>query len=92
MLAIQKVAIFLMLIDAEKSRNIIELMDTGEIKTVIPEIQRLTAISPEAQADVWNEFKTLGYEEKMTASEVLTLIRFLFNGSTICEWKQKQWK
>ena len=89
--AIQKVAIFLMLIGTEKGRSVIELMDNGEIKAVIPEIQRLTVISPKVQEDVWNEFKALGYEENMTPSEVLTIIRFLFNGSIICEWKRKQW-
>ena len=91
MLSIQKAAIFLMLIGTEKGRSVIELMDNGEIKAIIPEIQRLTVIAPQAQEDVWNEFKTLGYEENMTSSEVLTIIRFLFNGSTICEWKRKQW-
>ena len=91
MLSIQKTAVFLMLIGAEKGRKVIELMDNGEIKAIIPEIQRLTVIAPNVQAEVWNEFKALGYEENMTPSDVLTIIRFLFNGSNICEWKRKHW-
>ena len=89
LLSIQKAAVFLMLIGPEKGQNVIELMDNGEIKAIIPEIQRLTVIAPNVQAEVWNEFKTLGYKDDMTPSEALTIIRFLFNGSTICEWKRK---
>ena len=83
MLPIKKVAIFLMIIGVEKGHSIIALMDNGEIKAVVPEIQRLTAISPEIQESVWAEFKELGYEDKQKPSEVLTIIRFLFNGSRI---------
>lgn len=80
---IKKVAIFLMIIGVEKGQSIIALMDNGEIKAVISEIRKLTAVSPEIQASVWAEFKELGYEDKMKSSEVLTIIRFLFNGSKI---------
>jgi len=80
---IKKVAIFLMIIGIEKGKSIIALMDNGEIKAVVPGIRSLTAISQEIQDSVWAEFKELGYEDKMKPSEVLTIIRFLFNGSTI---------
>ena len=56
MLPIIKVAIFLMIIGVEKGHSIIALMDNGEIKAVVPEIQRLTAISLEIQESVWAEF------------------------------------
>lgn len=83
MIPIKKVAIFLMSIGVEKGQSIIELMDNGEIKAVVPEIRSLTAISPEMQKSIWAEFKELGYEDKMKPSEALTIMRFLFNGSKI---------
>ncbi|MEN6568170.1 MAG: hypothetical protein ABFC57_17950 [Veillonellales bacterium] len=49
----------------------------------VHEIRSLTAISPEMQKSVWDEFKELGYEDKMKPSETLNIIRFLFNGSKI---------
>jgi flagellar motor switch protein FliG len=80
---IKKVAIFLIIIGVEKGQSIIALMDNGEIKAVVPGIRSLTSISQETQDSVWAEFKELGYDDKMTPSEVLTIIRFLFNGSKI---------
>jgi flagellar motor switch protein FliG len=82
---IKKVAVFLMIIGMEKGQSIIALMDNGEIKAVVPEIRSLTALSPEIQESVWAEFKELGYEDTMKPSEVLTIIRFLFNGSKISD-------
>jgi len=58
-------------------------MDNGEIKTVITEIKSLTVLSQDIQESVLSEVKELGYEDNMTPSEVLTIIRFLFNGSKI---------
>lgn len=72
-----------MIIGVEKGQSIIALMDNGEIKAVIPEIRRLTAVSQETQESIWTEFQQLGYEDKMKPTEALTIIRFLFNGSKI---------
>jgi flagellar motor switch protein FliG len=83
LMPIKKVAIFLMLLGVEKGQSVIALMDNSEIKAVVPEIQRMTAFSQEIQEAVWAEFKELGYEDKMRPPEVLTVIRFLFNGSKI---------
>ena len=83
MTPIKKVAIILMIIGVETGQKIIALMDNSEIRAVVPEIQNLTAISPDMQDSVWNEFKELGYEEEMKPSEMLTIMRFLFNGSKI---------
>jgi flagellar motor switch protein FliG len=74
-----------MSVGAEKGHGIIALMDNSEIKAVVPEIRSLTEISPEIQNSVWTEFKELGYEDKMKPSEVLTIIRFLFNGRKISD-------
>jgi flagellar motor switch protein FliG len=82
---IKKVAILLMILGAEKGQSIIALMDNGEIKAVVPEIRGLTTISKEIQESLWTEFKELGYEDKMKPSEVLTVMRFLFNGSKISD-------
>ena len=84
MLPTKKVAIFLMIIGVEKGRKIIALMDNSEINAVIPEIQSLTVISQEIQESIRAEFTELGYEDNMKPSEALTIVRFLFNGSTIC--------
>jgi len=72
-----------MIIGVEKGQKIIAMMDNGEIKAIVPEIRSLTAVSPEIQERVWAQFKELGYEETMKPSEILTIIRFLFNGSAI---------
>lgn len=72
-----------MLIGMEKGQSIIEQMDTSEIKAVVSEIQSLAAVSQEIQKDVWSEFLQLGYNDNMKSSEVLTIIRFLFNGSKV---------
>ncbi|MEN6621775.1 MAG: hypothetical protein ABFD50_09530 [Smithella sp.] len=83
LLPVKKVAIFLIILGMGKGQSIISLMDISEINAVVSEIRRLTALSPEIQRSVWDEFKGLGYEDKMKPSETLTIIRFLFNGSKI---------
>lgn len=82
-MSIKKVAIFLMIIGTEKGHNIIAMMDNDEIKAVVSEIRNLTELSPAIQERVWAEFQDLGYEDKMKPSEVLTILRFLFDGSKI---------
>lgn len=86
---IKKVAIILIIIGVEKGQNIIALMDNDEIKAVVPEIRNLTVLSPEVKESVWSEFQDLGYEDNMKPSEVLTVIRFLFNGSKISDKVRK---
>ena len=80
---LKKVAIFLMIVGVEKGQSIIGLMDNSEIKAVIPEIRDLTAVSRETQGRISAEFKELGYEDDMSPSEALTVIRFLFDGRKI---------
>lgn len=86
---LKKVAIFFMLIGVEKGQSIIALMDTDEIKAVIPEIRRLTEVSRDVRESIWTEFKELGYEDTMNPSETLTIIRFLFNGRKISDMNGK---
>jgi len=83
LMPINKVAVFLMAIGLEKGQNVIALMDNSEIKAVVSEIRSLKSITPEMQETVWSEFKQLGYEEEMKPPEILTIMRFLFNGSKI---------
>lgn len=83
MLPVEKAAIFLMIIGMEKGQRIIEVMDNGEIKAVISEIRKVKTISKETQEIVMDEFKELGYDEQMKPSDILTVMRFLFNGSKI---------
>lgn len=83
MTPLKKVAVFLMIIGVEKGQSVLALMDNGEIKAVVPEIRRLTAVSQEIQENIWVEFKELGYQDKMKPAETLTIIRFLFNGRVI---------
>lgn len=82
---LQKVAIIFAIIGFEKGRNIIELMDSDEIKAVVPEIRNLLELSPQVQQKVWAEFEQLGYEDNMRPSEILGIIRLLFGGSKISE-------
>jgi len=87
--ALEKVAIFLLLLGFERASSIIELMDNDEIKTIAPRIGNLVEVVPEAQKSVWAEFEQLGYEEQMKPSAVLGVIRLLFNGSKIRDKDKK---
>jgi len=71
------------MIGFEKGSRIIELMDNGEIQTIVPKINKVGEVSQEMQESIWAQFVELGYEEEMSAPEVLTVIRMLFNGSKI---------
>ena len=82
---LQKVAIFLVIIGIERGRSIISLMDSDEINAVVPEIRNLMELSQKIKRDVWAEFEQLGYDEKMNPSEILGVIRLLFNGSKISD-------
>jgi len=82
---LQKVAIIFAIVGFEKGRSIIELMDSDEIKAVVPEIRKLIEISPEVQQQVWAEFTQLGYQDNMRPSEILSIIRLLFGGSKISD-------
>lgn len=81
--SLQKVAIFLLIIGLDRGKSIISLMDNDEIRTVVPAIGKLSKISEEAQKIVWTEFEQLGYEENMSPSDALYVIRLLFNSSKI---------
>lgn len=82
---LQKVAIIFAIVGFEKGKSIIELMDSDEIKAVVPEIRKLIEISPIVKQNVWAEFEQLGYEDNMGPSEMLGIIRLLFGGSKISE-------
>lgn len=82
---LEKVANFLFIIGFEKASRIIALMDSNEIKIILPKIRKLIEVSPETQKNIWAEFKQLGYEETMNSSETIGVIRLLFNGSKISD-------
>ena len=86
---LQKVAAFLLIVGLERGRSIIALMDNDEIKTIVPEFERLINLSTEIQESVRKDFENLGYEDKMKPSEALGVIRLLFNGSKIND-KEKE--
>ena len=88
---LEKVAIFLLMFGLEKGRSIIDLMDSDEIKTIVPRIGKLVDISPQTQKDVWAEFEQLGYEDQMGPSGALCVIRLLFNGSKIRDKDKKDY-
>lgn len=85
---LDKTAIFLLMIGAEKGQKVISLMDTGEIKAVMPAIRRISVMDQTTQKEVWQEFADLGYEPSMLPAEILTIIRFLFSGSRIERTKE----
>ena len=88
---LEKVAIFLLMLGIERASSIIELMDSDEIKTIVPRIGKLTEVSPEAQASVWAEFEQLGYEDQLNPSSTLGVMRLLFNGSKIRDKDRKRY-
>lgn len=81
--SLQKVAIFLLIIGLPRGKSIISLMDSDEIRTIVPAIGKLSEISEEVQKSVWAEFEQLGYEKNMSPSDALYVIRLLFNSSKI---------
>lgn len=83
MTPLKKVAILLMLMGREKGQRIIAAMDNDEIKAVVAEIRSLTVLSQADKASVRAEFAELGYHDQLNPAAVLTLLRFLFNGSKI---------
>ena len=83
MKALEKVAIFLVMIGLERGRSIIGMMDSDEISAIVPKIRNLDGLSQETQECVWTEFMQLGYRDNMNPSEILSMIRLLFNGSKI---------
>ena len=83
MKALEKVAIFLVMIGLERGRSIIGMMDSDEISAIVPKIRNLDELSQETQECVWTEFAQLGYRDTMNPSEILGIIRLLFNGSKI---------
>lgn len=86
---LKKVAIFLIIMGMEKGQSIIALMDNDEIKAVVTEIRSLTALSPEVEENIRAEFEELGYNDQLNPAEVLTIMRFLFNGSKISDKSKK---
>lgn len=90
MKSLQKVAVFLVMIGIERGRSIIELMDSDEINAIVPEIRDLMELSQEIQESVWDEFGQLGYEDKLNPSEILGVIRLLFNGSKISDKSRRK--
>ncbi|HAK72358.1 MAG TPA: hypothetical protein DCP36_00140 [Sporomusaceae bacterium] len=83
MIPLKKVAAFLMSMNQEKGQKIIALMDNAEIRAVISEMKRLPEFSEEEKDGIRAEFKGLGYTEQMNPSEILTIMRLLFDGSKI---------
>lgn len=83
MIPLKKVAAFLMSMSQEKGQKIIALMDNAEIRAVVTEMKRLPEFSEEEKDGIRAEFKGLGYTEQMNPSEILMIMRFLFDGSKI---------
>ncbi|WP_312423210.1 MULTISPECIES: hypothetical protein [Anaerospora] len=83
MIPLKKVAAFLMSMNQEKGQKIIALMDNAEIRAVISEMKRLPEFSEEEKDGIRAEFKGLGYTEQMNPSEILMIMRLLFDGSKI---------
>ena len=83
MIPLKKVAAFLMSMNQEKGQKIIALMDNAEIRAVVTEMKRLPEFSEVEKDGIRAEFKGLGYTEQMNPSEILMIMRFLFDGSKI---------
>ncbi len=81
--SVQKVAAFLLIIGLEKGKKVMALMDSGEIKNIVAELNKLSELSPTIQEHVRNEFGQMGYETDMSPADTLYVLRQLFNGSKI---------
>lgn len=84
MTPLKKVAIFLMMLEKDIAQSVIANMDNSEIKAVVGEIRQLTKLEPSAAESILSEFEALGFQQAMNPAEILTVMRFLFNGGNIC--------
>jgi flagellar motor switch protein FliG len=87
---LQKTAAFLLLIGFEKGSKVMDLMDSDEVKNILPEFGRLSELPSSAQGSVWREFVELGYEADMNPAETLYILRQLFNGGKISDKEKKR--
>jgi flagellar motor switch protein FliG len=88
--ALQKVAAFLFIIGLEKAGKIMALMDSDEIKKVLNEFNKLSALSPAVQESVFREFTELGYNPAMNPVETLWVLRQMFGGSKISDMAKRR--
>lgn len=88
--ALQKVAAFLFIIGLEKSKKIMALMDSDELKNVLAEFGKLQRLSQKMQEGIWHEFEQQGYEEGMNPVETLFVCRQFFNGSKMSDMDKRK--
>ena len=90
--AVQKVAVFFIVIGLEKGKKVMDMMDNTEIKQVLAELGKLPALSPQVQENILREFVQLGYHQDMNPAEILYVLRQLFHGSKISNTAPKKMK
>lgn len=88
--SLQKTVAFLLVIGLEKGSKVMDLMDSDEVKNIIPEFSNVSGLLPNVQENIWREFVELGYETKMNPVETLYVLRQLFNGGKISAIQKKR--
>ncbi|MDF2500127.1 MAG: hypothetical protein K0Q77_841 [Anaerosporomusa subterranea] len=89
--SLQKTVAFLLVIGFEKGSKVMDLMDSDEVKNIIPEFGNVSGLLPNVQENVWREFVQLGYEAEMNPVETLYVLRQLFNGGKISDKEKKRY-
>jgi flagellar motor switch protein FliG len=89
--SLQKTVAFLLVIGFEKGSKVMDLMDSDEVKNIIPEFGNVSGLLPNVQENVWREFAKLGYEAEMNPVETLYVLRQLFNGGKISDKEKKRY-
>ncbi|KYZ75123.1 hypothetical protein AXX12_13165 [Anaerosporomusa subterranea] len=89
--SLQKTVAFLLVIGFEKGSKVMDLMDSDEVKNIIPEFGNISGLLPNVQENVWREFVQLGYKAEMNPVETLYVLRQLFNGGKISDKKNKRY-
>lgn len=84
MAPLEKLAVFLVLLGFEKGKKLFAFMDTQELRHVVRAMEKVENLSPKVQEAVWAEVRQLGYKDALEPTEVMYVLRGLFNGSKIC--------
>lgn len=83
-----KMAIFLYIVGEEQAQKIIRILDSGEIRRLLPALQRVTKPSAELQQNILAEFSLLGYQSNAEPGNCVNIFRRLWHDE---EKKPKQY-
>lgn len=79
MQAEDKIALFLYAVGKEKMQKMICILDSAEIRRLMPALQRVRKPSAELQQEVFEEFILLGYQPDADPATCVNLFRALWH-------------